>query len=326
MKSNLLEVSNLKTYFFTSQGVVKAVDDVSFVIRQRETIGLVGESGCGKTMTALSVMRLVPNPPGRIVGGKIILKGKDIFGLSELEMRRLRGSEIGMIFQDPMTFLNPVMKIADQLTEALVEHRKMSAGQARNRMLELLRMVNIPSADKVQDYYPHQLSGGMRQRVLTAMAMSCEPSLLIADEPTTALDVTVQAQILKLIRELRDKLGTSLLLITHDLGVVGEICDRVCVMYAGKIVETGDVFAMFRSPEHPYTVGLLSSILRMDEYKETLPTIDGVVPDLVNPPSGCRFNPRCMKAMSICREKNPPSFEIGPDHFVSCWLKEGGKA
>lgn len=326
MANHLLTVEELKTYFFTSEGTVRAVDDVSLYINPNEAVGLVGESGCGKTMTAFSIMRLVPSPPGRIVQGRILLRGKDLLRLSKGQMREVRGGEIGMVFQDPMTYLNPVLRISEQMIEVLMEHQAMSAVQAKRRTIEMLGRAQIPSPEKVINYYPYQLSGGMRQRVLIAMAMACEPSVLIMDEPTTALDATVQAQILRLIKGLRKDLGSSILMITHDLGIVAEICDRVCVMYAGKIVETADVFSIFQKPKHPYTVGLLNSILRIDQYKEVLPTIDGVVPDLMNPPSGCRFHPRCRKAMDICRKEHPHSFIVEQDHFVDCWLYENEKA
>jgi len=325
LTSHLLKIEELKTYFFTSEGIVKAVDDVSLHIDANEAVGLVGESGCGKTMTAFSIMRLVPSPPGRIVQGRILLRGKDLLQFSKDEMREIRGREIGMVFQDPMTYLNPVMRISEQMTEVLVEHQRVSGLQAKQRAIEMLERMQIPSPDKVVNYYPYQLSGGMRQRVLIAMAMSCEPSLLIMDEPTTALDATVQAQILRLIRRLRKDFGSSILMITHDLGIIAEICDRVCVMYAGKIIETADVYGIFQRPKHPYTIGLLSSILRIDKYKEVLPTIDGVVPDLMNPPSGCRFHPRCPNVMSVCCERPPPSFVVEPSHCVNCWLYESEK-
>lgn len=321
MAQNLLEIQNLKTHLFTSKGVVRAVDDVSFHIAEREALGLVGESGCGKTMTAFSIMRVLPIPPARIVSGKILYRKKNLLELSEPEMRFIRGGEIGMVFQDPMTFLNPVIKVGDQVAEALIEHEKVSRAEARKRVVELFETVQIPSADEVVDYYPHQLSGGMRQRALIAMAVSCRPSLLIADEPTTALDATVQAQILRLMKDLKEELGTALLMITHDLGIVADICDRVCVMYAGQIVEVTDVFSIFQNPLHPYTKGLLNSILRYDQYKEVLPTIEGSVPDLVKPPKGCRFHPRCPVILGErCRNAMPSMVEATPGHIVRCFL------
>jgi oligopeptide/dipeptide ABC transporter ATP-binding protein len=321
-----LKLEGLKTHFFTSPGVVKAVDGVSLHVDAKEAVGLVGESGCGKTMTAFSILRLIPSPPGRIVEGRALLRDKDLLQLPKDEMRRIRGREIGMVFQDPMTYLNPVMSISEQMTEVLVEHQRMPAAQAKQRAIELLEHVQVPSPEKVINYYPHQLSGGMRQRVLIAMAMSCHPSLLIMDEPTTALDVTVQAQILRLIKTIRKDFSSSVLMITHDLGIVAEVCDRVYVMYAGKIVESADVHAIIQRPRHPYTVGLLNSVLRIDQYKEILPAITGVVPDLINPPLGCRFHPRCQSVMDICREEHPPTFMVEPGHFVNCWLYENEKA
>jgi len=298
---------------------VKAVDCVQLAIDSKEAVGLIGESGSGKTMTAFSIMRLVPRP-GRIVGGEITFQDRNLLELNEREMQAVRGKSISMIFQDPMTYLNPVMKIGDQIAEVVVRHQHIERGGARRIALDALEKVQMPDPSIIMNYYPHQLSGGMRQRALIAMAISCRPSLLIADEPTTALDVTVQMQILGLIGRIKEEFATSLLLITHDFGIVAEICDRVYVMYAGKIVEGADVFALYENARHPYTRGLLECLLSPKEYKETLPTIGGFVPDLANPPSGCRFHPRCPHVRPICSEKEPPVLEVEPGHSVFCWL------
>jgi len=316
----VLDVQALKAYFHTSLGTVKAVDGVDLTIDKKEAVGLVGESGCGKTMTAFSIMRLVPSPPGKIVGGKILFQGRNLLELSDREIQAVRGQSISMVFQDPMTYLNPVMKVGSQVAEVVLRHQGVDREEAKKIALESLKTVRIPTPSSVFGYYPHQLSGGMRQRALLAMALSCKPSLLIADEPTTALDVTIQMQILDLIRRVRDELSTSLLMITHDFGIVAEICDRVYVMYAGKIVETADVIALYENPKHPYTGGLLECVLSPKEYKESLPTIGGFVPDLANPPTGCRFHPRCPHLKPICIQKEPPAVEVEPRHKVSCWL------
>lgn len=320
-----MEINNLSTYFYTSRGVVRAVDGASIVIGKGEAVGLVGESGSGKTMTAFSVMRLIP-PPGRTVNGEVWLDlGKeriDLLKLPEGEMRKIRGARISMVFQDPMTYLNPVMKISNQIAEAIILHQGLSRDEAEKKVVEILEKVRIPDATTVAQYYPHQLSGGMRQRALIAMAISCNPELLIADEPTTALDVTVQAQVLELIKALKRELGMALVLITHDLGIVADICDRVLVMYAGRIVEEGDVFSIYRDPKHPYTVALLKSTLSIDEFKEKLTTIEGTVPDLTNPPKGCRFHPRCPFVMEKCRNTDPPLIQLTDGRKVSCWLFE----
>lgn len=304
---------------------MKAVDGVSFGIDKGEALGLVGESGCGKTMTAFSIMGLVPSP-GRIVGGEIWFSygdgRKDLTKTSEEEMRKIRGGKISMVFQDPMTYLNPVMKICDQIAEAIVLHQELPKDQARRKAIDLLERVRIPIPSTVAQYYPHELSGGMRQRGLIAMAISCNPDLLIADEPTTALDVTVQAQVLELIKQLKNEMNMALMLITHDLGIVADTCDRVCVMYAGRIVEEGDVYDIYREPKHPYTMGLLKSTLSIDEFKETLVTIEGTVPDLTNLPPGCRFRPRCSQISDRCREAAPPMVEVKKGHRVSCWRYE----
>ncbi len=319
----LLEVRDLRTQFFTQDGVVKAVDGVSFHLKPGETLGLVGESGCGKSITALSIMRLIPSPPGKIVSGEIIFEGEDILKMSDDEVRSIRGRKIAMIFQDPMTSLNPVLTINRQISEALELHLGMSKQQARQRAIELLKMVGIPNAEQRVDQYPHQFSGGMRQRVMIAMALSCNPSLLIADEPTTALDVTIQAQILDLIRTLQHEHNTALILITHDLGVVAGMTDRINVMYAGHIVETAPTEELFENPKHPYTVGLLNSIPRLDApRKERLNPIRGLPPDLIDLPDMCPFVPRCDFAREKCSEKNPPLFDVNPVHRSACWYWE----
>ncbi len=298
------------------------MDGVSLDIQKGEALGLVGESGCGKTMTAFSIMGLVPSP-GKIVGGEIWFSyddsWKDLTKISEEKMRKVRGAKISMVFQDPMTYLNPVMKICDQIAEAIVLHQEVPRDEARRKAIELLEKVRIPIPSTVAQYYPHELSGGMRQRTLIAMAISCNPDLLIADEPTTALDVTVQAQVLELIKQLKNEMNMSLMLITHDLGIVADTCDRVCVMYAGRIVEEGNVYEIYREPQHPYTMGLLKSTLSIDEFKETLVTIEGTVPDLTNLPPGCRFRPRCSQISDRCRETAPPMVEVKKGHKVSCW-------
>ncbi|HXG52546.1 MAG TPA: ABC transporter ATP-binding protein [candidate division Zixibacteria bacterium] len=316
MENVLLEVKGLKTYLRTSLGLVRAVDGVDLCISKGEAVGLVGESGCGKTMTAHSLLKLVPSPPGFIEEGEIRFRGRDLLRLDEREMREVRGREISMVFQDPMTYLNPVMKVGRQIAEAI------AAPAPEQSVLKLLESVGIADPPKVAQQYPHELSGGMRQRVLIAIAVANAPSLLIADEPTTALDVTVQAQILDLVKTIKAEKGTSLLLITHDLGIVAEICDRIYVMYAGKIVESGDVFSIFEEPLHPYTQGLLRSSLSIAEFREKLETIEGAVPNLLDPPAGCRFHPRCPAAMSVCREKEPSPVQEKPGRQVSCWLYE----
>lgn len=319
MREPVLTVRDLKMHFFTYDGVVKAVDGVNLEIGKGEVIGLVGESGCGKSMTAFSIVRLVPSP-GRILGGEVVFRGKKLLELTEREMRNIRGKEISMIFQDPLTYLNPIMKIGDQIAENILLHQGFKKKEANRKVIEALEMVRLPTPAKIAKYYPHQLSGGMRQRVMIAMAISCNPSLLIADEPTTFLDVTVQAQILNLIRDLTKKLRISLIMITHDLGIVAEICDRVYIMYAGKIVEQADVLSLYEDCKHPYTVGLLESALSIDEFKEKLESIKGTVPELINPPSGCRFHPRCEQRKAICSQKEPPLIEIDQAHTISCWL------
>ena len=319
----VLDVKGLQTVFFTNSGLFRAVDDVSFHVRRGETLAIVGESGCGKSVTALSIMRLVPNPPGKIVGGSIMLEGSDLLGLDEDKMREVRGNRISMIFQEPMTSLNPVMRIGDQITEAVRLHRPMTAKQAWGQAVEMLRLVRIPEPERRALEYPHQLSGGMRQRAMIAMALACRPALLIADEPTTALDVTIQAQILALVLELQQELGMALILITHDLGVVAQTAQRVIVMYAGKKVEEADVEALFANPRHPYTRGLMASIPAVPSLGGNadvrLVEIPGMVPSLTRLPKGCAFAPRCEFAIARCREEYPPLENFGADHWAACW-------
>jgi peptide/nickel transport system ATP-binding protein len=319
----VLDVRNLRTVFFTTSGLFRAVDDVSFTVRRGETLAIVGESGCGKSVSALSIMRLVPDPPGRIVGGAVMLEGTDLLGLDEAEMRKIRGNRISMIFQEPMTSLNPVMRIGDQITEAVRLHRTMTARDAWIQAVEMLRLVRIPEPERRAQEYPHQLSGGMRQRAMIAMALACRPVLLIADEPTTALDVTIQAQILALIVELQQELGTGLILITHDLGVVAQTAQRVIVMYAGKKVEEASVERLFEDPRHPYTRGLMASmpaVIALGSKNETrLVEIPGMVPSLTNLPAGCAFAPRCGLAVDRCRAEYPPLRDFGDNHFAACW-------
>jgi oligopeptide transport system ATP-binding protein len=316
----LLDVRDLRTYFYTRAGVVRAVDGVSFHVARGEALGLVGESGCGKSVTALTLMGLVP-PPGRTVSGEILFDGKDQLKLPEKERQRIRGNEMAMVFQDPISYLNPVISIGQQIAEPLRLHRDLSDGAARTRVIELLELVGIPSPASRVDAYPHQFSGGMRQRVMIAMALACEPRLLIADEPTTALDVTIQAQILDLLQRLRRELGMALILITHDLGVVAGIVDRVNVMYAGHVVESAPVDDVFHDPRHPYTDGLMGSIPRMDRpRRDRLQAIRGVPPDLVEPPPGCAFQPRCPYAIERCAVEAPPLLAVAPDHESACWV------
>jgi oligopeptide transport system ATP-binding protein len=316
----LLQVKDLKTQFFTQDGVVNAVNGVSFDLYEEETLGIVGESGSGKSVTALSLMGLIPQPPGKITNGEVLFKGRDLVGLPENEMRKIRGKEIAMIFQDPMTSLNPVLTISRQIGEALQLHMNMDRAAARKRTIELLKLVGIPSAADRIDDYPHQFSGGMRQRVMIAMALSCNPKLLIADEPTTALDVTIQAQILDLIKRLKREFGTAVMMITHDLGVVAGMCDRVQVMYAGHLVEQASVEQLYADPRHPYTLGLIRSVPRLDEVrKERLEPIPGLPPDLVNVPPGCPFYPRCSFHMPVCLEQRPLLRPVDGAHTAACW-------
>ena len=319
--AELLRVNNLKTQFFTPDGVVKAVDGVSFTLNEGETLGIVGESGSGKSVTALSIMRLIPWPPGKIVEGEIIFRGENLLKYSKDEMSHIRGKEIAMIFQDPMTSLNPVLTVNRQIGESLQLHLGMNKTQARARTIELLKMVGIPSAEQRVDHYPHQFSGGMRQRVMIAMALSCNPDLIIADEPTTALDVTIQAQILDLLRRLKSEFNTAVIFITHDLGVVAGLCDRVQVMYAGKIVERAATMDLYTDPRHPYTLGLLKSVPRLDEVrKERLEPIPGMPPDLVHTLPGCPFYPRCTYREPRNKEEMPPLRVVAGGHEVACWV------
>jgi peptide/nickel transport system ATP-binding protein len=319
----LLEVHDLAISFRGQNGEVKAVTGVSFDIKEGETLGIVGESGCGKSVTSLSIMRLLPNPPGRISGGEVLFEGQDLTKVSESKMRELRGNEISMVFQEPMTSLNPVFTIGKQLDEVLLLHQKISKREARNQTIEMLKKVGIPRPEQIVKEYPHQLSGGMRQRIMIAMALACQPKLLIADEPTTALDVTIQAQILDLMRRLKEDTGTSIMLITHDLGVVAEMCDRVIVMYAGQVVEESDVVNLFKDPLHPYTKGLMGSIPNPSKKGERLTSIKGTVPSLANMPAGCRFASRCPIAVEKCFSENPELRAIKKGHACRCWLVEG---
>ena len=328
MAENLLSVKNLKTYFRTEAGEAKAVDGVSFDIDRGETLGLVGESGCGKSVTSLSVMRLIPEPPGKTVGGEIRYRGQDLVQISDDDMRKVRGNDIAMIFQEPMTSLNPVFTCGYQIDEAVILHQGLNPTQAREKTVEMLKLVGIPDPEQRANEYPHQLSGGMRQRVMIAMALSCNPDVLIADEPTTALDVTIQAQILELLEKLQTELGMAVLMITHDLGVIAEVADRVAVMYAGKVVEMSEVNRIFKTPRHPYTIGLLESIPKLNEQKETLSGIPGTVPEATRFPVGCRFAPRCSQADDVCLREEPPLLAIEEDevagtHQVACWFAEG---
>jgi oligopeptide/dipeptide ABC transporter ATP-binding protein len=312
----------LQTHFFTEAGTVRAVDGVSLTVRKGETLGIVGESGCGKSVTALSILRLIPNPPGKIVGGNIYLEGRDLLRLPEDEMRKVRGASISMIFQEPMTSLNPVFTVGDQIAEGICLHQGLSKRESWNKAIEMLRLVRIPDPDRRVREYPHQMSGGMRQRVMIAMALSCNPQLLIADEPTTALDVTIQAQILELLNQLKAELGMAVMLITHDLGVVADTAARVMVMYAGRVVEEAPVRELFTSPKHPYTQGLLNSIPRIEkaERRPRLQAIPGMVPDLLDLPRGCKFQARCPKLFEPCTGEEPPLKEIAPNHRVRCYL------
>lgn len=324
MSDSILEIKNLRTSFFTEEGEVKAVDDVSLKVSPGKTLGIVGESGCGKSVTSLSVLRLIASPPGKIVGGEIFYKGKDLLKLSNEEMRKIRGKEISMIFQEPMTSLNPVFTIGNQLMEGIHLHEKLSKSQSKDKAIEMLKLVGIPSPDKRINDYPHQLSGGMRQRVMIAMALSCNPSVLIADEPTTALDVTIQAQILDLLKNLQKKLGMAIVLITHDLGVIAEMADDVAVMYAGRVIESAPVGEIFKTPKHPYTRGLLGSIpiLSRDPTgkvkKNRLEAIPGIVPNLLHLPQGCRFQERCKYVSEECKGVEPQLRNMNPLHQMRC--------
>ena len=322
MAEPLLQIDELETHFFTPEGVVKAVNGVTYDVQAGETLGLVGESGSGKSVSALSLMRLIPNPPGKIVGGEITFDGEKLLEVDDARMREIRGNDIAMVFQEPMTSLNPVLTIGKQLTEALELHRNMTGEEARNRAVELLHMVGIPAAEERLHDYPHQFSGGMRQRVMIAMALSCDPKLLLADEPTTALDVTIQAQVLEVMARLSRELGTAVIVITHNLGVVARYADRVNVMYAGRIVESGDADEIYHEPRHAYTLGLLESVPRLDARTGRLIPIEGTPPDLTNLPEGCAFEPRCRFAVDRCREQRPELQEYASGHKAACWSSE----
>jgi len=320
----ILEIRELRTYFFTMEGVAKAVDGVSYQLNKGEPLGLVGESGCGKSVTALSILRLIPVPPGKVVGGKILFNEDNLLDLSEDEMRKIRGNRISMIFQEPMTSLNPVFTIGNQIQETFRLHQGLSKKDALEKTIEMLKLVNIPSPERCVTQYPHELSGGMRQRAMIAMALACKPEILIADEPTTALDVTIQAQILDLMNKLKEELGMAIILITHNLGVISETVKRVLVMYAGKIMEEAKTKVLFQNPQHPYTMGLLKSVPRLGDKvrfgKVRLNEIPGVVPSLYELPSGCKFSTRCPSVMAICKEEEPKLKEIEQGHFNRCWL------
>ena len=316
----VLQVRDLRTEFTTDDGNFPAVDGVSFAVEAGKTLAIVGESGCGKSVTALSIMGLVPDPPGRVTGGSIRFEGRELVGAPERELLDLRGNGMAMIFQEPMSSLNPAFTIGDQIVEGLLRHRPLSRAQAQARAIEVLRQVRIPAPEQRFHEYPHKLSGGMRQRAMIAMALACEPRLLIADEPTTALDVTIQAQIISLMRTLQAETGTAVILITHDLGVVAEVADEVAVMYSGKVVERAPARAIFEEPQHPYTVGLLGSIPRLDEQRERLASIEGQVPNPLRRPDGCHFAERCPFAIAKCHVEVPPLLEVGPAHLSACWL------
>ncbi|MDO5417725.1 MAG: ABC transporter ATP-binding protein [Lachnospiraceae bacterium] len=324
VKKNILEVKNLHTYFFMDDGVVKSVDGVDFELKEGSTLGIVGESGSGKSVTALSVMGLLTGTRGRVTEGQILLEGKDIVPLGEAEKRRLRGGRISMIFQEPMTSLNPVMRIGKQITECILQHEDISKEEAYKKAEDMLRKTGVPRVERMMKEFPFQLSGGQRQRVMIAMALVCRPKILIADEPTTALDVTIQAQILDLMNNLKQEIGTSILFITHDLGVVAEICDEVAVMYCGRVVEKAEVKALFANPSHPYTRGLLGSIPKLGEEVEELEAIPGNVPNPKYMPKGCKFAPRCSYASDKCREEEPEFTDLGGGHLCRCWLCEKG--
>ena len=317
--SALLEVRELRTYFAGEGGEFRAVDGVSFSLERGRTLGIVGESGCGKSVTSLSIMGLVPQPPGRIAGGEVLFDGVDLLKLERKRLSELRGDKLSMIFQEPMTSLNPAFTVGDQIIEGIRRHRRMTQAEARERAIEMLRRVRIPSPERRIDDYPHRLSGGMRQRVMIAMALACDPKLLIADEPTTALDVTIQAQILDLMRALREETGTAIILITHDLGVIAELAHDVIVMYAGKVVERAEVSRLFADPQHPYTIGLLGSIPKLHAVQPRLAAIEGMVPNPLSMPKGCRFHPRCPFAVDRCRAEEPPLAKVRPGHDAACW-------
>ena len=325
MGKTLVEFKNLETHFHTGEGIVKAVNNVSFKIKEGETVCVVGESGCGKSVTAMSLMRLIPSPPGKIVGGEILFEGKDVLKFTEQELMDMRGNDISVIFQEPMTSLNPVFKIGDQICEAIILHQHLSKEEAEKKAIEVLKIIGIARAEEIMKSYPHELSGGMRQRIMIAMAVCCNPKLLIADEPTTALDVTIQAQILDLMRDIKEKLNTSILLITHDLGVVAEMADYVVVMYAGKVIEEAPVLELFKNPLHPYTQGLLKSKPSVNGNETRLYSIPGQVPNPVGMPDNCYFNERCYRCMEKCKDVQPTLVDVGNRHKVSCWLYKEGK-
>jgi peptide/nickel transport system ATP-binding protein len=317
--SHLLAVRDLRIAFGVDEGEFLAVDGVNFSLGPGKTLGIVGESGCGKSVTALSIMGLVPQPPGRVAGGSIVFDGDDLTTLPVAKMRELRGDRISMIFQEPMTSLNPAFTVGEQIVEVLLRHRRVTRAEAKSQAIDMLRRVHIPSPERRFVDYPHRLSGGMRQRVMIAMALACKPKLLIADEPTTALDVTIQAQILHLMRSLRNDTGTAIILITHDLGVVAELADDVVVMYAGRVVERASVAALFEQPQHPYTIGLLGSLPRLDRVQDRLAAIEGAVPNPMTPTTGCRFHPRCPFAYERCVHEDPPDIDVGGGHQAACW-------
>ena len=324
MKEIILRVEDLRTYFSTKSGLVKAVDGVTFSVAEGETLGIVGESGCGKSVTALSILRLIPAPAGQIIGGKIFLRGEDLLKKSEKEMQKIRGRRISMILQDPMTSLDPLFTVGDQLAEPIRIHQRDQTTNVLTRVREMLSLVKIPSPETRMKDYPHQMSGGMRQRIVGAIALACQPELLIADEPTTSLDVTIQAQVLSLLKDIQEKLGVGMILITHDFGIMAKICHRVAVMYAGKIVETADVKTLFRHPTHPYTIALMKSLPKLGAEVERLSTIGGQPPDLRHLPKGCSFAPRCSEALDICGMEYPPQYEVGNGHHMCCYLAEKG--
>jgi len=321
MKNLLLQVKDLKTYFYIEDGIVKAVDGVDFTINKGETLGMVGESGCGKSVSALSILRLIQDPPGKIVDGEILFKGENLLDKKPEQMRKIRGNDISMIFQEPMTSLNPVYTIGEQISEAIVLHQKLSKEKAIEKTVEMLKLVGIPNPDKRVNEYPHEFSGGQRQRVMIAMALSCNPDLLIADEPSTALDVTIQAQILELIKKLKNEIGMAVLMITHDLGVIAEVSDNVVVVYAGKAVEYADVKSIFKNPKHPYTIALQKSIPQLtDKPGIKLEVIEGNIPDPLVLPSGCKFHPRCKFAIDLCTKMEPELEKISDNHIARCWM------
>jgi len=327
MEDLLLQVKDLKTYFYTDDGIVKAVDGIDFSIKKGETLGMVGESGCGKSVSALSLLQLVQDPPGKIINGEIWFKGGDLLKKKPEQMRKIRGNDISMIFQEPMTSLNPVYTIGEQISEAIILHQKLNKENALEKTVEMLKLVGIPNPERRVHEYPHELSGGQRQRVMIAMALSCNPDLLIADEPTTALDVTIQAQILELIKKLKDEIGMAVLMITHNLGVIAEVSDHVVVVYAGKAVEYADVTSIFKHPKHPYAMALQKSIPQLtDKPGVKLEVIEGNIPDPLALPTGCKFHPRCKFAINICKKKEPELEKIGDNHIVRCWMYNKEKA